>query len=158
MGWIYVSNHNFNGITVEVWEWISNFIPYFMMDVITYPCWDLSKTMSVKGAPEFHNVVWSKATYSKSLRGIETKKILSELHYSDVIMAALAPQITGVSIVHSTICAGTDQRKHQSSASLAFMRGIHRWPVNSPHKGPVTRKMFPFDDVITASCECMLMA
>ena len=43
---------------------------------------------------------------------------------------------------------GADQRKHQSSASLAFVRGIHRWPVNSPHKGPVTRKMFPFDDVI----------
>ena len=38
--------------------------------------------------------------------------------------------------------------EHQSSASLAFVRGIHRWPVNSPHKGPVTRKMFPFDDVI----------
>ena len=34
------------------------------------------------------------------------------------------------------------------SASLAFVRGIHRWPVNSPHKGPVTRKMFPFNDVI----------
>ena len=44
--------------------------------------------------------------------------------------------------------SGADQRKHQSSASLAFVRGIHRWPVNSPHKGPVTRKMFPFDDVI----------
>ena len=43
---------------------------------------------------------------------------------------------------------GADHRKHQSSASLAFVRGIHRWPVNSPHKGPVTRKMFPFDDVI----------
>ena len=43
---------------------------------------------------------------------------------------------------------GTDQRKHQSSASLAFVRGIHRRPVNSPHKWPVTRKMFPFDDVI----------
>ena len=42
---------------------------------------------------------------------------------------------------------GTDQGKHQSSASLAFVSGIHRWPVNSPHKGPVTRKMFPFDDV-----------
>ena len=41
-----------------------------------------------------------------------------------------------------------DQRNHQSSASLAFVRGIHRGPVNSPHKGPVTRKMFPFDDVI----------
>ena len=42
---------------------------------------------------------------------------------------------------------GPDQRKHQSSASLAFVRGIHLWPVNHPHKGPVTRKMFPFDDV-----------
>ena len=40
-----------------------------------------------------------------------------------------------------------DQRKHQSSASLAFVWGIHRWPVSSPHKGSVTRKMFPFDDV-----------
>ena len=43
---------------------------------------------------------------------------------------------------------GADQIKHQSSASLAFLRGIHRWPVSSPHKGPVTRKMFPFDDAI----------
>ena len=39
-------------------------------------------------------------------------------------------------------------KKHQSSASLVFVWGIHRWPVNSPHKGPVTRKMLPFDDVI----------
>ena len=43
---------------------------------------------------------------------------------------------------------GADQRMHQRSASLAFVKGIHRWPVNSPHKRPVTRKMFPFDDVI----------
>ena len=42
---------------------------------------------------------------------------------------------------------GADQIKDQSSASLAFVRGIHRWPLSSPHKGPVTRKMFPFDDV-----------
>ena len=48
----------------------------------------------------------------------------------------------------ATVYAGADQGKHQSSASLAIVRGIHRWPVNSPHKGPVTRKMFPFDDVI----------
>ena len=47
-----------------------------------------------------------------------------------------------------SVYSDADQRKHQSSASLAFVRGIHRWPVNSPHKGPVTRKMFPFDDVI----------
>ena len=51
------------------------------------------------------------------------------------------------SIVYSTVCSWVDQRK-QRSASLAFVRGIHRWLVNSPHKGPVTRKMLPFDDVI----------
>ena len=54
----------------------------------------------------------------------------------------------GVSIVYSTICSGADQRKHHSSMSLAFARGIYRWPVNSPHIGPVIQKMFPFDDVI----------
>ena len=72
----------------------------------------------------------------------------SPLHYSDVIISAMASQIFGVSIVYSTVCSGADQSRYQSSASLAFLRGIHRWPVNSPHKGPVTRKIFPFDDVI----------
>ena len=51
-------------------------------------------------------------------------------------------------IVYSTVYSGEDQRKHQSSVSLAFVRGIQQWPVNSLHKGPVTQKMFPFDDVI----------
>ena len=60
----------------------------------------------------------------------------------------MVSQITGVSIVYSNFCSGADQRKHQSSASLPFIRGIHRWSVNSPNKGPVTRKMFSFDDVI----------
>ena len=68
-------------------------------------------------------------------------------HYSDVTMSAMAYEITGISIVYSTVCSGADQRKHQRSASLVFVRGIHRWPVNSPHKRPVTRKMFPFGDV-----------
>ena len=63
-------------------------------------------------------------------------------------MGAIASQITSLPIVHPTVYSGGDQRKHQSSPSLVFVRGIHRWPVNSPHKGPVTRKMFPFDDVI----------
>ena len=72
----------------------------------------------------------------------------SEQHYNDVIMSTIASQITSLTIVYSTVYSGADQRKHQSSASLAFVRGIHRGPVNSPHKGPVTRKMFPFDDVI----------
>ena len=69
-------------------------------------------------------------------------------HYRDVIMSTIASQITSLGIVYLTVYSGADQRKHQSSASLAFVRGIHRWPVNSPHKWPVTRKVFPFDDVI----------
>ena len=68
--------------------------------------------------------------------------------YNDVIMGGMASQITGVSVVYSTVYSGLDQRKDQSSASLDFVWGIHRWPVNSPHKWPVTRKTFPFDDVI----------
>ena len=60
----------------------------------------------------------------------------------------MAYQITRVSTVCSTVCSGTDQRKHQSSASLAFVRWIHWWLVDSPPKGPVTRKELPFDDVI----------
>ena len=63
-------------------------------------------------------------------------------------MSVIASQITSVSIVYLGVCSDTDQRKHQSSVSLAFVRGIHPRPVNSPHKGPVTRKMFSFDDVI----------
>ena len=69
-------------------------------------------------------------------------------HYSVVIMGSIASQITSLTIVYSAVNSGADQRKHQSSASLAFVWGIHRGPVNSLHKGPVMRKMFPFDDVI----------
>ena len=72
-------------------------------------------------------------------------------HYSNIIMSAMASQITSFTIVYTTIYSGADQRKYQSSASLAFVRGIHRWPVNSPHKGPIARKMFPFDDVIMST-------
>ena len=63
-------------------------------------------------------------------------------------MSAMASQITSLTTVYSAVYSGADQRKHQSSAPLAFVRRIHRSPVNSPHKGPVTRKMFPFGDVI----------
>ena len=67
-------------------------------------------------------------------------------------MGTMASQITSVSIVYSIVCSGTDQRKHQSSASLAFVKGIHRGPVISPHKSPVMQKMIPFDDVIMCLC------
>ena len=73
------------------------------------------------------------------------------VHCLDVTMSLIKAQITSVSTVCSAVCSGAYQRKHQSSASLAFVRGIHRWPVDSPHKGSVTRKMFPFDDVIMGS-------
>ena len=69
-------------------------------------------------------------------------------YYSDVMMGAMASQITSLTLVYSIVYSGRDERKHQSTASLVFVRGIHRWPVNSPHKGQVTRKMFPFYDVI----------
>ena len=66
-------------------------------------------------------------------------------------MGEIASQITSLTIIYLAIYLDADQRKHQSSASLAFVRGIHRGPVNSPNKWPVTRKMFPFDDVIMDS-------
>ena len=72
----------------------------------------------------------------------------AKYHYCFVITGAMTSQITSLTIVYSTVHLGADQRKHQSSASKAFARGIHRWSVNSPHKWSVTRKMLPFDDVI----------
>ena len=69
-------------------------------------------------------------------------------HYCAVIRGSMASQITSLTIVYSIVHSGADQRKHQSPASLAFVSGIHRWPVNSPHKSPVTLKTFPFDNAI----------
>ena len=71
------------------------------------------------------------------------------IHYGNVIMDAIASQITSLTIVYSIVYSDADQRKHQSSASLAFVRGIHQGPVNSPHKWPVTWKCF---HLMTSSC------
>ena len=75
--------------------------------------------------------------------------------YGDVIMSAMASQITSLTIVYSTVYSGAVQRKYQSSASLAFVWGIHRWLVNSPHKGPVMRNCF---HLMTSSCTVELHA
>ena len=72
-------------------------------------------------------------------------------HYTDAIMSAMASQITSLTILYSTVYWGTVQWKHRSSASLAFVRGILRWPLNSPHKRPLTRNMFPFNYAILKS-------
>ena len=94
-------------------------------------------------------------TSFKSDKYLQMKLTLRNHHLiltcNDVIMGTLASQITSLPIVYSTVYSDADQRKHQGSASLAFVRGIHRWMVNSPHKWPVTRKMLPFDDVIIKS-------
>ena len=78
------------------------------------------------------------------LKHTTKKQVLKATHKEGV-----KSQITGVSTVYSIVCSGADQRLHQSSASLAFVRGIHRWPANSYRIGSVTAKMFPIDDVIT---------
>ena len=116
----------------------------------------LHKTLVLQNFFQFFSWTWleliffhgniSSASYTDVCGCI--RHVLTALHYNDVVMGAMASQITSPTIIYSTIYSGADQTKHQSSASLAFVRGIHRWPVNSPHKWPVTRKMFPFDDVI----------
>ena len=82
--------------------------------------------------------------------------LIKWVHNNDAIMGAIASQITSLTIVCSIVYADADQRKHQRSASLAFVRRIHRRPLNSPHKLPVTQKMFPFDDVIMSHIWCQL--
>ena len=66
-------------------------------------------------------------------------------------MVAMASQITNLTIVYLIVYSGADQRKYKRSTSLAFVLGIRRWPVNSPHKWTVMRKMFSFDDIIARS-------
>ena len=77
-------------------------------------------------------------------------------HYSVAIMSSMASQITSISSVCSAVCSGEHQRKHQSSASLGFVRGMHWCPVDSPHKGPAKQKILPFDDVIMNNTEYKL--
>ena len=68
-------------------------------------------------------------------------------------MGAVASQITSLTIVYWTVYSDADQIKHRSFASLPFVqvKGIHREPVSSPHKWPVTREKISFDDVIIKS-------
>ena len=88
------------------------------------------------------------AWYRMGVKPLFEPMVVYYTHYDDVMMSAIASQITTLTIVYSTVYSGEDQRKYQSSASLAFVQEIRRWPVNSPLKRPVTRKIFHFDDVI----------
>ena len=82
------------------------------------------------------------------------KQYMYMYHHSDFILSAMVSQIP---IIYSIVCSGTDH----CSASLAFVRGLHRWSVNSSHKEPVMPRMLPFDDVIMILCclgDCWLLA
>ena len=117
---------------------------YLIFPTTSTYCGDICHVVSL-----FHDI-WAVIEGPVVIRAARYRR--RKHHYSDVIMGAMASQLTRVTIVYSAVYSGADQRKHQSSASLAFVRGIHRWPVNSPHKWPVTRKMFPFDDAIMSCC------
>ena len=72
-------------------------------------------------------------------------------HCSDVIMGTVATQITSQPasrLFSQPFIQAQIKENTKVPRNWPFVRGIHRWPVNSPHKGPVTRKLFPFDDVI----------
>ena len=115
---------------------------------LSFECWKSYAYSS--GLPEIITGRIAKKGLSQKLHDVPTAfgNLVYLGQYNDVIMGETASQITGVSIVCSTVGSGGDHRKYQSSASLAFVWGTHRRPVNSPHKRPVRRKMFPFDDVI----------
>ena len=93
-------------------------------------------------------LVWRQWSHLTCITVTPCIRVNSMKHYIDLILGVIASQITSLTIAFSTIYSDADQRKHQSSASLAFVWGINREPLNSPHKWPVMRKMFPFDDVI----------
>ena len=120
----------------------------FMM-WICYYCWAIPEYNTEQcGSGEKENEAWDTGNIKQKNKTRNGCNDALNTHYCDVIVGTMASQITSLNIVYSTVYSGTDQRKHQSSTPLAFVRGIHRGSVNSPHKGPVTRKMLPFDDVI----------
>ena len=131
-------------ILFHVHEWIIKFI-------FSWPCMVFITIVNMYSLHYLHSV--ERIHINGGLSTHKSRQYTMEIpwefiYYSNVIMSAMASQITGVSMVYSTFCWGADQRKHQSSASLTFVRGIHRWPVDSPHKWSVTRKMFSLDDAI----------
>ena len=130
--WDEITNpfSNFNGCGLGIYKWFHSTLGWNDLSMMGSKLIHISKS-----GPWWRK--WSSVTC-----------FIIDSHHTDVKMSAMGSQITSLPIVYSIVYCGADQRKHQSSASLAFVRGIHRWPVNSPHKRLVTRIMLPFDDVI----------
>ena len=136
---------NFSGCIVEVLEWIRNFTQRFIMDVISYPYRYLRLPILVKGASDRNislNVrfrLWALKLFAKRVW----------FHYIDIIMTTRASQTTSLTVVYSTVYSDADRRKHQSSASLAFVWGIHRDRWIPRTKGQLRGKCF---HLMTSSC------
>ena len=129
---------------VSVWGWSNIRLIHISFDLLYF----FLKNICVYIYTLIYHIKESSRKYSQ---GASLRR-----HHSDIILGAMASQITSLTVVYSTVYSGADQGKHQSYASLADHRkhqsyaplAFVRWPVNSPHKWPVTQKMFPFDDVI----------
>ena len=139
---IFYPAPNFHDVAFEGWMRISSYGPYSQMHFPGYNFLDfiqIYQRLVVKSPVDNRSALIHVLAWGKHAKGHSHHQ-----YYSDVKMGTMASQMTSLTIVYP----GADQRKQHSSASLAFVLGIHRSPVNSPHKWPVTRKMFPFDDVI----------
>ena len=145
---------NFTGGTYEInpWHELENF---FNVIIAASPYQRVKKGLKICNcfvtrttAIEVIPITTSKASASKTRQWVLV--VFSHLHAAitrvlSMWCVTLEWHINDRNVVSNS---GIDQRKHQITASLAFVRGICWWPENSWHKGPVTRKMFPFDDVI----------
>ena len=135
-----------NGCAYNYVLWITILFWIDCINNITHALWRIESLYSVDNC-------WDVTTVSvlkRRVYGCLFNAQNLETHYSDVIIFAMASQITSLTIVYSIVYSDADQRKYQNSASLVFAWGIHRGPVNSQYKWPVTRRMFPIHDVIMA--------
>ena len=115
--------------------------PWAPCEMDPYNCMDSSHKSNTAQIKQLHptDTVGCHYLFLPLIQTGPDRQVL-KYHYNDVIMGAIPSQITSLTIVYSIVYSDANQRKHQSSASMAFVRWIHKWPV--------TRKMFPFDDVI----------
>ena len=165
-----------HGLTL-IPAWISNRIPYEMWGEIPFPNFSDAYVEVLGMGKWFHPTLYNGSNYlsmlgSKLNHASERDPWWSSISVtaSCLFVAKLLPEpvfITTTSqwarwrlkspasrLFTQFFIQGADQRKHQNSASLALVRGIHWWPVKFPHKRLMTRKMFPFDDVIISFLLC----
>ena len=147
-GRVSCCHHNWNGISLQQRAIDFMVLPVHISSFAQKAKYHLKTSIDYHLHPtQTFGVHWLSPSYrincvmKKAVGGPDQCRILQEAldiglpHYNDIIMGAVASQIAGVSIVYSAVCTETDQRKYQSSASLAFVKGIHRWLVIRRTKG-----------------------